>query len=392
MLAGSLCVATAHSAEIGPDGDLRAAIAALEAGETLELLDGEYVFTSAFRVTAVGTEEAPVVIRAKAGHSPLLNMDTPAQNVMEVRDSRYLEVRGLRLTGGSHGVRLMNSDYVTIADCEIFETGDVAISANSGGTYTGLKILRNHIYHTNGTGEGMYLGCNNDECRVEQSLIEGNYVHHTNRDTVEQGDGIELKEGSSGNIIRHNVVHDTNYPNILVYGTAGNGPANIIEGNVLWNTDAWNLQAAADAVIRNNVILGDVGIQPHQSSVPANIEFVHNTVLFQETPLWVRGVVGPITIANNALYAQSGAAVRLVSGDLSLVTLSGNMGTGGVSGGSGGFTSTNGIDSDLVDASFDRLLRTRTVDDGGLFFRNLDLLGRTKVIQRCFLKAEANFF
>ena len=106
------------------------------------------------------------------------------------------------------------------------------ISANSSGTYEGLKILRNHIHHTNGTGEGMYLGCNSNGCRVANSLIEGNYVHHTNGPNVSQGDGIELKEGSYGNTIRDNVIHDTNYPGIITYSTVGNGAANVIEGNV----------------------------------------------------------------------------------------------------------------------------------------------------------------
>ncbi|HKS55747.1 MAG TPA: hypothetical protein VJS12_10700 [Steroidobacteraceae bacterium] len=36
-------------------------------------------------------------------------------------------------------------------------------------------------------------GCNSDACRLANSLIEGNYVHHTNGPSVSQGDGIELK-------------------------------------------------------------------------------------------------------------------------------------------------------------------------------------------------------
>ena len=108
---------------------------------------------------------------------------------------------------------------------------------------------------TNGTGEGMYLGCNSDECRVVNSLIEGNYVHHTNGPSVEQGDGIELKEGSYGNVIRDNVIHDTNYPGIITYSTLGHGPANIIEGNLIWNSNDNAIQSAADVVIRNNIVL-----------------------------------------------------------------------------------------------------------------------------------------
>ena len=42
----------------------------------------------------------------------------------------------------------------------------------------------------------MYLGCNHDFCRVENSLIDGNYIHHTNGPTITQGDGIELKKAA----------------------------------------------------------------------------------------------------------------------------------------------------------------------------------------------------
>jgi hypothetical protein len=203
--------ARAATVEIAPGADVRAAIAALRAGDELILRNGTYGFNSRFAVTAVGTAAQPITIAGKAGEVATIEMTTGSQNVMEVDGSQHLVLRNLRITGGSHGVRLMNSDFVTLENNEIYETGDVAVSANSGGTYEGLIIRRNHIHHTNGTGEGMYLGCNSKACRVANSVIEWNYVHHTNRSTVEQGDGIELKEGSYGNIIRHNVVHDTKY-------------------------------------------------------------------------------------------------------------------------------------------------------------------------------------
>ena len=115
------------------------------------------------------------------------------------------------------------------------------------------------------------------------SLIEGNYVHHTNGPTVEQGDGIEIKEGSYNNIIRDNVIHDTNYPCILTYSTVGNGAPNVIERNVMWNCGDHGIQSAADAIIRNNIILGSnadgIAMQPHQAGSRATLTVVHNTVL-----------------------------------------------------------------------------------------------------------------
>ena len=342
----------AQAAEIGPPDDFEAAVAALSPGEELVLRGGTYTFDENITLRANGTQSQPIVIRAKAGENPILTQATSQQNVVEINGSSHLVIRGLEFTGGSHGIRLIDSDFITIEDCEVYETGDVAISANSGGTYEGLRILHNHIHHTNGTGEGMYLGCNNDACRVANSLIEGNYIHHTNRSTVSQGDGIEIKEGSYGNVIRDNVIHDTHYPGILVYSTVGNGPPNVIERNVIWNVNDNTVQMAADTIFRNNIVLGNVAMQSHQSGSPSNIEFVHNTIISSGNALDVRNVSGPVLIANNAIYAL-GTAIRLISGDIGQVQITGNVGEGGTSGTSGGYTNGNGITNDLWNGHYE---------------------------------------
>jgi hypothetical protein len=343
----------AFAVDIAPGGNLRAAIAALEPGEELRLAGGTYIVDSGFRVTVNGTAQQPIVMRAKDGERAIIQQTNSGQNIFEISGSSYFVVRDIEFVGGSHGIRLMSSSFITIEGNEIHDTGDVAISANSGGTYQGLKILRNHIHHTNGTGEGMYLGCNSDACRVANSLIEGNYIHHTNGASVSQGDGIELKEGSFGNVIRDNVIHDTNYPGIITYSTVGNGAANVVEGNVIWNTNDNGIQSAADAIIRNNIVLGSpIALQSHQAGSPSNMQVVHNTVLNNDAGIIVRNVVGSVVVANNAVYAQSGSAIRLVSGNLSLVTVAGNVGQGGLEGKSGGFVAGNGIAADFVAATF----------------------------------------
>jgi hypothetical protein len=343
----------AFAVDIAPGGNLRTAIAALKPGEELRLAGGTYTVDSGFRVTVNGTAQQPIVMRSKDGERAIIQQTNSGQNVFEISSSKYFVVRNIEFTGGSHGIRLMSSSFITIEGCEVHDTGDVAISANSGGTYEGLKILRNNVHHTNGTGEGMYLGCNSNACRLANSLIEGNYVHHTNGASVSQGDGIELKEGSYGNTIRDNVIHDTNYPGIITYSTVGNGAANVVEGNVIWNTNDNGIQSAADAIIRNNIVLGSpIALQSHQAGSPSNMEVVHNTVINNDAGIIVRNVVGPVLVANNAVYAQSGSAIRLVSGTLSLVTVAGNVGQGGLSGASGGYKEGNGIGADFVNATF----------------------------------------
>jgi hypothetical protein len=172
----------------------------------------------------------------------------------------------------------------------------------------------------------MYVGCNNSACAVTESLIEGNWIHDTLAAT--QGDGIEIKRGSHSNIIRDNVIYDTHFPCILLYGTDGN-PRNVVEGNVMWNCGDSGIQAAADTIIRNNIILESPGAafnsHPHQGVSPQNLEFVHNTVVGGGNPclnLHEWGNKVGLIFANNAVYCGTGS---YAIGDLSGVIVRGNV-------------------------------------------------------------------
>ena len=349
--------AQAATTEIGPSDNLQAAVNALGPGDELVLRGGTYTLGSRFSIQLVATAAAPILIRAKAGELPVIVYPSASQNVINIESSEHVTLRGLEVTGGSHGIRISDSDFITVEKCHIHHTNDVALSANvPGSSYEGLVLRGNHIHDTDHTGEGMYLGCNYDDCRMFDSLIEGNHIHHTNGPTVSQGDGIEIKEGSYDNIVRDNVIHDTNYPCILTYSTGGNGGPNILERNLMWGCGDHAIQSAADAVIRNNVILGAAqdGIrnQPHQNGVPGNLVITHNTVIAPaNSAVRSSSIAGSVIIANNALFAQSGDAIR-VSGDTSLLTVVANAGRGGLSGVSCGFDASGDIDLDLVAASY----------------------------------------
>ncbi len=354
-----LLVGSSASADVvtaGPSDDVESLIGGLGPGDELVLDDGTYELSGRFGFDIAGTESEPIVIRAADGARPHFHRPDASQNIWDF-SAEHTIIRGLEFSGGSAGLRVEGARFVTIEDCEIHDTADVALRMNdSGVTYENVQILRNHIHDTDGTGEGMYLGCNEDGCRLANSLIEGNYVHHTNQATVSQGDGIEIKEGSHGNVVRDNVIHDTNYPCILTYSTVGNGEPNLIERNVMWNCGDHAIQSAADATIRNNVILGaganGISMQPHQSGTPSNLVVVHNTVL-QATnhAVNVSGITGSVVIANNAVYAMSGSAIRIVGGDTSTLVVSGNVGVGGLSGAGGGLA-TGDIDVDFVSAGW----------------------------------------
>ena len=199
-LAVGLPSASAEVFFAGPEDSIdgiEATINSLEAGDELVLSGGTYTLGGRFSFSIAGTEAAPIVIRAADGEVPHFDRPNASQNIIDIDDAEHVIIRGIEFSGGSAGLRVSGARFLTIEECEIHDTGDVAVRANDTGvTYEGLRILRNHIHHTNNTGEGMYLGCNNAGCEVVDSLIEGNYIHHTNQQSVTQGDGIEIKEGS----------------------------------------------------------------------------------------------------------------------------------------------------------------------------------------------------
>ncbi len=348
----------AETYEVAAGEDVEAAIAMLQPGDELLLGGGMYEINERFSIDLTGTEEQPIIIRAKDGEVPHIHRPNANENLVDIDNAQWVVLDGIEWSGGSAGIRISSADHLTISNCEIHDTNDVAVRANDGGvTYESLHIVGNEIHDTNNTGEGMYLGCNDDGCRLANSTIERNWVHHTNGPTIEQGDGIELKEGSYGNVIRDNVIHDTNYPCILTYSAVGNGEANVIEGNVMWNCGDHAIQSAADAVIRNNIILGanasGISMQPHQSGAPSNLTVVHNTIVVPGSrAINVSGAEGTVTIANNAVFSQAGPAIAL-GGDTAQIVVVGNVGLGGVSGAGGGGGYVDGdLAADFVAANF----------------------------------------
>jgi len=181
-------VAVAEVFLAGPSDDVESMINTLQPGDELVLSGGMYTLTERFSFAIAGTENAPILIRAADGETPHLHRPNANQNIVDIDEAAHVEIRGIEFSGGSAGIRISGARFLTIEDCEVHDTGDVAIRANdSGVTYESLRILGNHIHHTNNTGEGMYLGCNNAGCEVVGSLIEGNYIHHTNQPSVSQG-------------------------------------------------------------------------------------------------------------------------------------------------------------------------------------------------------------
>ena len=334
--------------EIGPGNDFRTAMQNLHGGDTLILDAGTYNLTSYFELDLIGSSSLPIVIKAAAGQHPIVNYVGTSQNIININNSTFLTLDGIEFTGGSRGLRFNGGSDITVQYCVVHGTDANAIAANDDGkSYARFTFVHNEIYDTGDTGEGFYLGCNGDACRIHDSLVANNYIHDLNSGRISQGDGIEIKKGSYANIVRDNVIRDTNYPGITMYDVNGNGAPNIIERNIVWNSNDSGIQITADAIVRNNIVLGAANNAFFSNNIDggsaANLTIVNNTFLMPGGDgIRLNSVSGSVTIANNAIYAPTGYAIR-ASGTLTGVTVIANAGQGSLNGVSSGFATTGNV-------------------------------------------------
>jgi hypothetical protein len=334
-----------HPAAAGQEEEFETVANSLKPGDELVLHGGVYSQTGRRAVTVHGTSDRPIVIRSAPDESPLLARpaeDTDKYNNIEFVDCCHLVIRGLKFRGGNSGIRFIRGHHVTLEDCEVSETGNNALTMNSGDC-DAFIIRRNHIHHTGLSdagpteGEGMYIGCHDGGCITTNSLIEGNYIHHLRGTSDGGNDGIEIKFRSSGNIVRDNVIHDTNigrkYPGIFVYG--GGKERNVVEGNVIWCAGE-GIQVVSDAVIRNNIIFhcSATGITaaPHAAMPETrNVTIVGNTIFGHPTGVYVRWAgARNMIFSNNAVYCPGQTAIN--SSGIDQQTFSSNYVCGALSG------------------------------------------------------------
>ncbi|MCF6228503.1 MAG: hypothetical protein L3J82_07590 [Planctomycetes bacterium] len=344
---------------------LETAINALNPGDKLEIGAGTWTFTSKFTIDIAGTASAPIWIYAASGQTVIIDMAITTQNICNIGESsttEYVVIQDIEFTGGSIGIRFYDCNNFWFNQNEIHGTADAALTTNTADT-SYMYITRNEIYDTDGTGEGMYLGANNSAQVMSNSIIALNYVHDIQPTGASaQGDGIELKQGSWGNIIAENTVHDTRYPCILVYGTDGNAQ-NEVYGNLCWNSGDNVYQIQGECKFYNNIGINSTSggnafrSVNHQGNV-TNLQVYHNTFI-EDTgnaarlDNWDNAGIANMLFANNACYSNSGNAIRMVITPVN-TTYSGNVCYGSISAqvpSAGYATSTSGL-TDFLNANW----------------------------------------
>jgi hypothetical protein len=206
---------------------------------------------------------------------------------------------------------------------------------------------------------------------MSYSVVAANHVHDCGGD---QGDGIELKQGSYNNWIVDNHVHDTNYPCIITYGTAGKG-INVVERNICYRSRDNTMQIQGEAIIRNNVIMAGRGAgfasTDHQGKT-RDLQVIHNTIITQGRGANLSSWNGRenMVFANNAVYCQRGPAIRFPKG-CARVYFRGNVVFGSVEGVRSGFVKGRGL-QDFQQATWNADKRDVTPSKGSALFGKAD--------------------
>ncbi|MCB1743558.1 MAG: right-handed parallel beta-helix repeat-containing protein, partial [Gammaproteobacteria bacterium] len=346
-----LCAQARCLITVAPGDDVRGKWNEAAAGNcSLHFEAGTHVVTARLGRSFAGTAEDPVVVSGEGAALTTLLRPDANQNIIDVGGTHF-ELRDMALTGGSRGIRLTgDTSAARFTRLAVHGTQDNAFSANDVGTaYTGIEISHSEFYDTNGAGECLYLGCNNDGCTFGDSLVAYNYCHDTfSTQGTSQGDGLDLKGGTFNVVVRGNVFVNTYGPGILTYANGGRAQ-NIIEGNVVWMSGDVGIQATGDALIRNNIVVVDgldvpaMNASGGNQGTPNNLQIINNTVVMPSGTgncLEARNWQAPaqnMVIANNALFCPGREALRTVNVDFGIAQIVANAIEGGTNVPSGTF-------------------------------------------------------
>ncbi|MCB9684260.1 MAG: right-handed parallel beta-helix repeat-containing protein [Alphaproteobacteria bacterium] len=271
-------LAFAADVNVGPGDDLTQVTSSLQPGNTVLFDSGTYSLDGTVYWSGIGTEAEPIVFRAKDGATVVLQ-NNAGGSVANISDSDYIEFRGLIFEGGGDieynrpsGLRISNSSHITLEDCKVRNVYGTALYVD--GNSSGMVFRHNELTGTM-DGSGMYVGCGDASCWMQDSVIEFNLVHDV------EGTGMYFAHGTQANRIQHNVVFATRDSGLYM-GSTVFGPQNTVVGNAIWRAGGDGIYLQGSALVQNNVIFeieGDGFYTRTDDGSLVDLQFSHNTIV-----------------------------------------------------------------------------------------------------------------
>ncbi|MCW2840099.1 MAG: hypothetical protein JWR55_1582 [Aeromicrobium sp.] len=187
--------------------ELTDALATAEPGDVIVVAPGTY--TGTFVADRSGQQDAPIVLCGEA--TSQLDAGSDEGYTLHLDGVQHWRVQGLSLQGGAKGLVLDGSSDNEIDGTIVTGTGEEGVHLRRNSSRNVVQGMT--VHRTGGSkpeiGEGIYIGsaksnwCKLTECepdRSDDNHIIGNRVDGTT------AEAIDVKEGTSGGLLRDNVL------------------------------------------------------------------------------------------------------------------------------------------------------------------------------------------
>jgi hypothetical protein len=271
--------ALAASVALNPGDDTNALTSSLLPGDVVTFNAGTFELTGSVYWTGLGTEDAPITFRAATDAEVILR-NSGGGYVAELSEATWVVFEDLIFEGGGEdlsytqpsGLALRNVSNVTVQNCVIRNVWGTGLRID--GDASALTVVNNEITGT-GEGSGIYVGCSDASCWMQDSTIANNVIHDI------EGTGINLQNGTQSSVISDNVVFRTRDSGLYA-GSTAQGPQLQILGNAIWNAGGDGMYLEGSALVQNNVIFeiaGDGIYTRDNYGSLTDMQISHNTMV-----------------------------------------------------------------------------------------------------------------
>lgn len=275
--------ALAASVAVKPGDDIQALTSSLLPGDTVTFLAGTFeldgtVYWGNYEGGPQGTAEQPITFRADTDAEVILR-NNGGGYVAYLSNAAYVRFEDLIFEGGGDieynqpsGLGIDESNHVTVTNCTIRNVWGTGLRID--GNSSAMTITHNEISGT-GDGSGLYVGCWDASCWMQESEISNNLIHDI------EGTGISLSNGTQSSVVKDNVIFRTRDSGLYA-GSTALGPQLTIYGNAVWNAGGDGLYLTGSALVQNNVIFeieGDGIYTRDDYGSLTDLQISHNTVV-----------------------------------------------------------------------------------------------------------------
>lgn len=187
-------------------GTLHTALESARPGDVIRLAPGTY--PGEFIAETAGTQDAPITLCGD--EDAILDGGEPDGGyTFHLDGASHWHLLGFHVTGGQKGVMVDGVDHTVIEDLTVSDIGDEAIHLRTHSSHN--TIVGNHVSRTGlrkpKFGEGIYIGSaesnwedltGGEPDNSDENLIEDNRIEDVT------AEAIDVKEGTTGGIIRNN--------------------------------------------------------------------------------------------------------------------------------------------------------------------------------------------